>query len=115
MWADTTAASGANSFETWRQAGATQAQKAARASFTLANLQSGGTDLLAFTQLSTFYGNCDGGYICLEGSTTATPTVATLGRQCPAGSYCPSGAITEIPCPPGFYQDEAGKESCKAC
>ncbi|NWS49971.1 SVEP1 protein, partial [Probosciger aterrimus] len=34
---------------------------------------------------------------------------------CPVGHYCPTGSPEPIPCPPGKYQDQAGKSQCETC
>jgi hypothetical protein len=52
---------------------------------------------------------CTAGYYCTGSATTATPTaVAQGGGQCPAGSFCPTGAVAPLPCPPGQYCFGAG-------
>lgn len=70
------------------------------ASFTLATLE-------ANLDISAYYGDCDAGYICLEGATKSNPDSAADGGgyPCPVGYYCPSGSIIEQPCLPGTYQD----------
>lgn len=70
------------------------------ASWTLSWLKTNYPSLLA-----TYYGNCNNGYICLEGATSATPTVAsnTGGYPCPVGYYCVAGVTIETPCAPGTY------------
>lgn len=35
--------------------------------------------------------NCDAGYVCVGGSSTATPTDGNTGYKCPKGFYCPPG------------------------
>ncbi|PRW58724.1 platelet endothelial aggregation receptor 1-like [Chlorella sorokiniana] len=35
-------------------------------------------------------------------------------RPCPAGSYCPTGAVRALPCPAGFFS-LAQQSSCLAC
>ena len=58
--------------------------------------------------LSTYYGDCDDGYICLEGATSPTPASISTerGYPCPVGHYCPSGVTIEIPCAPGTYNPD---------
>jgi hypothetical protein len=46
---------------------------------------------------ATVCSSCSGGYYCNEGSSTATQHI------CPAGSYCPAGTGTPLPCPKGYY------------
>ena len=48
-------------------------------------------------------GDCDPGYYCKGGSTTATPSSSqeTIGGPCLAGEYCPAGSAWPIPCKPG--------------
>ncbi|PIK33904.1 hypothetical protein BSL78_29274 [Apostichopus japonicus] len=59
---------------------------------------------------------CSAGYICTGGSTTPTPeSVSGMGYPCPAGFYCPSGAVTEIGCPIGTYQPNTGQANCTIC
>lgn len=57
--------------------------------------------------LADYYGDCDEGYICLEGATSATPAslAENYGYPCPIGYYCVSGAVIETPCAPGTYND----------
>jgi len=57
--------------------------------------------------LANFYGDCDDGYICIEGAITPTPATVSPdgGYKCPVGYYCPSGAKIEIPCAPGTYNN----------
>ena len=51
---------------------------------------------------------CDSGYYC-DGRATRKDW-----KQCPTGHRC-SGRDQPEPCPPGFYQNEAGKFDCKPC
>lgn len=42
----------------------------------------------------------------------------TIGISCPAGYYCPAGAVRALPCPVGTYNDQtatSGSTACKAC
>ena len=71
--------------------------KLAKPSFTVTDITT------SFAAHASYYGNCNKGYICLEGSTNPAPTNAAEGYECPAGYYCPTGAILELPCPPGYY------------
>jgi hypothetical protein len=63
---------------------------------------------------------CTPGYVCLGGTTTATPTnnVTEKGYVCPRGFYCPAGSSIELSCPPGTYQpdyQESNRTSCTQC
>ncbi len=61
---------------------------------------------------------CTAGYYCKGKATTATPTDGTTGYLCPAGSYCPSGVLEPISCPPGTYRSSTGGAvvgDCTAC
>lgn len=60
-------------------------------------------------------GDCDAGYYCLEGSNTKTPTTASIGGICPAGSYCPAGSSIYIQCPSGTYNPNTQSTSVSAC
>ena len=84
-------------------------------SFTLADLQAGQGSFNNF--LDKYYGDCDAGYICYEGSTSKTPTsVATDGGEpCPIGHYCNSGEQFAEPCKPGTKNDQTLQGSCDPC
>lgn len=88
MWADP-------DFITWKETAGN-----GNADFTLAELVDGTN---GFAGISAYYGLCDNGYICLEGSTSNQPSIASEGYECPEGYYCANGAIVEVPCPPGYY------------
>ena len=79
-------------FDTWMQANADQ-----YASFTIEDLEG------QYVGISSFYKQCNSGYICYEGSTTDSPTDGYMGIECPEGHYCSDGDILPIPCPPGSY------------
>ncbi|CDJ30352.1 Cast domain containing protein, related [Eimeria mitis] len=64
-------------------------------------------------------GPCAGGYSCPEGSSTAKAVIAPKGTYAPVGSalpkYCKPGTHAEtegltecLPCPAGYYCDQAG-------
>ena len=53
-------------------------------------------------------GDCHGGYVCISGATTATPTDGTTGKICDAGGYCPVGSNSTTLCPPGSYNPTQG-------
>lgn len=40
---------------------------------------------------------------------------AFLDAVCPTGHSCPPGSLEPRPCPPGQYQDEPGRSTCKIC
>jgi hypothetical protein len=63
---------------------------------------------------------CTAGYVCLGGTTSATPTNSSSeqGYECPEGYYCPAGSSAETPCDAGTYNLGAGGTSlsdCKSC
>ena len=57
---------------------------------------------------------CTAGYYCIRGVSVTNPNDAT-GMPCPAGSYCPTGTISPIPCPPGTYNDATQSIASTAC
>ena len=70
-------------------------------------------------------GQCNAGYICIEGADTAAPIEDSLningqpmGGPCPAGGYCDTGSYEAEPCPQGTYQNTTGSrtvDDCIAC
>ena len=38
-----------------------------------------------------FYGKCQAGYVCIEGSSVINPIDNIMGYICPTGAYCPQG------------------------
>ena len=54
-------------------------------------------------------GNCSRGYYCPSGSITATEKI------CEPGYSCPEQSKVQLPCNPGFYQSNYGKEVCEEC
>jgi hypothetical protein len=36
-----------------------------------------------------FYGKCQAGYVCKEGSTVSNPNDNIMGYKCPKGAFCP--------------------------
>jgi hypothetical protein len=56
-------------------------------------------------QNTDYYGKCQAGYVCNEGSSVSNPTDNIMGYKCPKGAYCPSGITQEIKCAPGTYND----------
>eukprot|EP01022_Parablepharisma_sp_SALTPOND_P016781 TRINITY_DN2541_c0_g1_i1.p1 TRINITY_DN2541_c0_g1~~TRINITY_DN2541_c0_g1_i1.p1 ORF type:complete len:3538 (+),score=416.51 TRINITY_DN2541_c0_g1_i1:4982-15595(+) len=52
---------------------------------------------------------CPDGYYCLTGQSVGTDHPCSVGYMCPLGSF------EEAPCPPGQYQDETAKATCKDC
>jgi len=60
-------------------------------------------------------GQCEAGYYCLSGSTTATPS-GTNGNICPNNHYCPKGTGNPIPCPIGSKNNQqTGLKSENEC
>ena len=45
----------------------------------------------------------------MTGSNVATPTDRVIGYICPVGYYCLEGAVIELACAPGTYQQATGK------
>ena len=58
---------------------------------------------------------CDPGYVCLNQSSTPTPSAAPQGFPCPPGTYCPqqSGAVLE--CLPGTWNPLSTQGECVPC
>jgi hypothetical protein len=54
-------------------------------------------------------GDCQAGFYCDSGSTTAS------GSQCEMGHYCPAGIAVKTKCVAGTYQPSAEKDACLAC
>lgn len=52
--------------------------------------------------------DCDAGYVCVIGSSTATPTDNIMGYICPTGHFCQQGAIIHEPCRIGTYAPSEG-------
>ena len=77
--------------------------------FTLSDLEE------TYADISKYWGSCESGYICLEGSTNPAPSFASDGYECPIGHYCPAGTIIEIPCRPGFINDKLKQGVCQGC
>lgn len=78
---------------------------ASHGDFTLQELQDTFVGIPA--TVAFYYGDCDTGYICLEGATSNQPNTiaADSGYPCPIGHYCVAGATIETPCSPGTYND----------
>ena len=56
--------------------------------------------------LSKPTGLCSGGWFCLGGSATPTPsTIDEGGRECQVGQFCPEGSALYVPCTGGYYCD----------
>lgn len=66
---------------------------------------------------TTFCAVCEGGYVCLGGTTSSTPTDVERdkGYSCPKGSFCPPGSWVELPCPPGSYGNQLGYKNESQC
>ena len=66
-------------------------------------------------------GDCDAGFVCPRGSSTATPNSATYTFAlntpgiCPQGYMCAAGSKSPTPCPVGSYQDQEQQSDCKTC
>ncbi|KAL8432734.1 hypothetical protein Efla_004403 [Eimeria flavescens] len=59
-------------------------------------------------------GDCSAGFICEGGSSTPTP-VDGMGKACPKGWFCKSGATHPAPCLPGTYTSASGQSVCEQC
>ena len=46
---------------------------------------------------------------------TPTPESVASGAVCDAGTYCGNGSSSALKCLIGFYNPNAGQESCSAC
>nr|CEL64355.1 TPA: GCC2 and GCC3 domain-containing protein [Neospora caninum Liverpool] len=68
-----------------------------------------GTSALSVT------GECDAGFLCISGATNPRPTDGVTGSPCPAGGYCPAGALIVQPCSAGKYNPTEGAASEDAC
>ena len=59
---------------------------------------------------------CDAGYICTGLSSSPKPnSEEENGYICPAGFYCPAGAVSEVPCPKGTFNPNEGGTSVNDC
>lgn len=75
------------------------------------------------TGLSSPSAPCYGGFFCKRGVGGPSPTSGTYmlggiehgGGQCPAGTYCPNGTDTPLPCEAGTYNGLEGQEDCPVC
>ncbi|EDV25654.1 uncharacterized protein TRIADDRAFT_55968 [Trichoplax adhaerens] len=68
--------------------------------------------------LSTWTGDCNAGYYCLQNASTPEPTDGITGSKCPVGNYCPKGATSPKGCPSGTYNPTEGLADvtqCKSC
>lgn len=54
---------------------------------------------------------CNPGYYCPPGMSEGSPEIF----KCLVGYHCSGGNAYPEPCPPGFYQDEDRKSTCKEC
>ena len=61
------------------------------------------------------FGQCSRGYICTGGAVTPTPENVVSGGVCDAGTYCRNGSSSSVKCLAGYYNPNAGQESCSAC
>ena len=69
-------------------------------------------------------GQCQAGYYCLLGASSARPTVAYIddvsgntvgGGVCPLGSYCPLETSIPRSCAPGMYNNLMQQSACFVC
>lgn len=70
-------------------------------------------------------GDCEQGFFCVDGASTATPDTETFDSNgypvygpCPAGYYCPVGTVWPLPCPIGTYSasvEATSDETCISC
>ncbi|XP_033646870.1 uncharacterized protein LOC117306372 isoform X1 [Asterias rubens] len=61
---------------------------------------------------------CFAGFYCTLGATNGNPDGEAFGYKCPEGHYCPTGTPVPVPCVPGTYNPDVGKDDqsdCKAC
>jgi len=60
---------------------------------------------------------CTPGYVCLQGTNTATPTNVTRdkGYMCGPGQFCPEGSTDVQYCQPGTYNPSWGGGTAAAC
>ncbi|KAM8904697.1 uncharacterized protein AB9W97_008232 isoform 6-T6 [Spinachia spinachia] len=58
---------------------------------------------------------CRAGYVCLGGSSSATPSDGSHGYLCPSGHSCPVGSAREAPCEAGTYSPATGAAHCSIC
>jgi len=61
--------------------------------------------------LATPTGDCDAGYYCPGGQSTAKPTT----YSCSPGHFCPTGSWNETGCPSGYYQPHWKQSTCDIC
>jgi hypothetical protein len=68
-------------------------------------------------QFGTENMKCNAGFVCLEGSRTASPTslAEDNGRLCNAGYYCPKGTFQDKECGLATYNPDIGQSSCIDC
>ncbi|CAG5113760.1 Oidioi.mRNA.OKI2018_I69.chr2.g7850.t1.cds [Oikopleura dioica] len=70
-------------------------------------------DKVGLTDAEMDSNECAAGYFCDTGSISATPKDAS-GEFifCSVGNYCPKGADSELPCPPGTFSNSTGGYEC---
>ena len=59
--------------------------------------------------------DCDGGYVCLGGSSIASPIDGVAGYLCPVGAFCPIGSTIEMECPVNTFNPDQGQAECTPC
>ncbi|KAL7831753.1 hypothetical protein AOLI_G00293010 [Acnodon oligacanthus] len=60
-------------------------------------------------------GDCEGGFYCVQRSTSATPVDGQTGGLCPAGSFCPPGSAHPESCPSGTFSNSTGLRQANQC
>ena len=71
-------------------------------------------DKLAITAAEIATKNCGAGHYC-PGSTKVEKPIKTSqkGKLCSSQFYCPTGTLTELSCPAGYYDDRKGLSVCQ--
>lgn len=60
-------------------------------------------------------GPCAAGYFCLSKAVSPAPVDGETGGICPQGHYCPIGASSPEPCPPGYYSNSSRNTKRSDC
>lgn len=70
-------------------------------------------DKLAITSAEIAVRDCAAGHYC-PGSTKVEKPIKTSqnGKLCSSQFYCPTGTVSELSCPPGYYDDRKGLAVC---
>lgn len=66
-------------------------------------------------EMATPKGVCNGGYYCIEGAISPTPTDTITGDICPEEYYCPPGSSEAIKCSAGTYLPYKGASNINEC